>query len=152
MTSATKSQVCRSEMTDEVYLMKPKLLKLRTWVFHSFWEMNKGEITRQDAIGQALEFAMNELDDNIMPGQLSPAIFLFLALVPAVALMAWNVWVTISAEIALFAAIYSGFNANYHALFKFDRLITLPVRLLYGGVLWYYLEVEAMLLRGMWFQ
>ena len=39
-----------AEMADEIYLMKPKLLKLRTWVFHGIWEENKGEVTRDEAI------------------------------------------------------------------------------------------------------
>ena len=69
-----------AEMADEIYLMKPKVLKLRTWVFHGIWEENKGEVTRDEAIQMALDFPLNEYEGRTHPHTLSPSVFLFLAL------------------------------------------------------------------------
>ncbi|CAD7964041.1 unnamed protein product [Amoebophrya sp. A25] len=43
-----------SELAQELYLMKPKPLMTRTWIFHDIWEESNNEKTRTQCIEEAL--------------------------------------------------------------------------------------------------
>ena len=43
-----------SELTQELYLMKPKPLMMRTWLFHQIWDECSNEKTRLECIQEAM--------------------------------------------------------------------------------------------------
>eukprot|EP00392_Amoebophrya_sp_AT5.2_P009407 g9435.t1 len=130
-----------SELTQELYLMKPKPLMMRTWLFHQIWDECSNEKTRLECIQEAMAVPLIHRRD-LSPYQESHKIQ-FVNLSPAVSMLFLIVFMAFTQQffalliadcVLLFCILVSfGWNDQHH--FSYVR----PLTALFRYPLYFYL-------------
>lgn len=140
------------QLDSDRYMMKPRPLLYRTWIFHGLQDHaekleNEG-IAEDDeadpAVLQALKASC--IDAPVGGGRWSPVMVLAPQLFPVVLVGEFSLMF-----VCLFTFLFCLFvavQANHHEYYRAQRLITFPVRLIFLSILFNSVSVSALLQQG----